>query len=383
MASTTKIEWTDASWTPVRARRKDTGKVGWHCERVSPACTHCYAAAHNRRALPGCGTGLDYVRSSRDQVDIFIDELTLLQPLKWKRPRKVFVCSMTDLFAEFVPFEMVDRVFAVMALCPQHTFQVLTKRPERMAEYLNDWHPDWDRAFPDDADIDIGGTHLTSKRDITDEYATVAKDWPLPNVWLGTTVENQEWADKRILWLLKCPAAVRFLSVEPMLGQIYLRSGQVWCRDCETDRGDVYDRTPEPCDGKCPRIHWVICGGESGRNARPMHPDWARSLRDQCAAYGVPFFFKQWGEFFPATIVDDSRMAGGRAYDSPRGGRSSTMMRTSKRDWQQMKPGDETRGSTMLDHDTMAVKVGKKAAGRLLDGVEHSEFPSASTAAGV
>jgi protein gp37 len=128
MSENSKIEWTDASWTPVRARRKDNGKVGVACVKVSPACKNCYAERFNMRNLPVHGTGLPYTVEALDQVEIFLDEEMLLVPLKWKKPRKIFVCSQTDLFGEFVPDEMIDRVFAVMALCPQHTFQVLTKR---------------------------------------------------------------------------------------------------------------------------------------------------------------------------------------------------------------------------------------------------------------
>lgn len=135
MADRSKIEWTDASWTPIRARNVDTGKVGWHCEHVSEGCRHCYAEGINKRL----GTGLSYKPGlvGPGGAEIFRDEKMLLAPVRWKRPRMIFVCSMTDLFAEFVSDEMIDRVFAVMALCPQHTFQVLTKRPKRMREWTN------------------------------------------------------------------------------------------------------------------------------------------------------------------------------------------------------------------------------------------------------
>lgn len=298
MSDGSKIEWTDATWNPIRARRKDTGKVGWHCERVSPACAHCYAAAHNGRMLPGCGTGLDYTRYHRDQVDIFIDEPTLMQPLKWRKPRKVFVCSMTDLFGEFVPFELVDRVFSIMALASQHTFQVLTKRPERMAEYMA-------RIIKDDDDHDgeLLWKELDNHEKLWPDWSvwTVRRgrgglpfDLPLDNVWLGTTVENQEWADKRIPQLLKCDAAVRYLSCEPMLGQVDLTrvtfphghtANALDCRVSEIAKRAGIERL----NG----IDWVIAGGESGRGRRRMNLDWPRSLRDQCAAAGVPFFMKQ------------------------------------------------------------------------------------------
>lgn len=284
MSDGSKIEWTDATWNPIRARRKDTGKVGWHCERVSPACAHCYAAAHNGRMLPGCGTGLDYTRYHRDQVDIFIDEPTLLQPLKWRNARKVFVCSMTDLFGEFVPFELVDRVFAVMALAGRHTFQVLTKRPDRMAEYIDG------RAY---------GRWCEIAREMEDRLSDRTARYPLENVWLGTTVENQEWADKRIPHLMQCPAAVRFVSCEPLLGELSLLS-------VGSERWDVlHGWKPDsgPDGSNTDRIDWVIAGGESGRGRRRMNLDWPRLLRDECDRSAVAFFMKQIDKVQP--IPDD------------------------------------------------------------------------------
>jgi hypothetical protein len=135
----TKIEWADSTWNPIVARRLEDGKIGWHCEKVSPACAHCYAEAMNKRNLPGRGTGLPYDRRSRDQVEIEVHEPTLIKPYGWKRPRKIFVCSMTDLFGHFVPFGLIDRVFAAIYNCQWHTFQLLTKRTRRARDYLT--HP--------------------------------------------------------------------------------------------------------------------------------------------------------------------------------------------------------------------------------------------------
>jgi protein gp37 len=288
MAENSKIEWTDATWNPIRARRKDTGKVGWHCERVSPACRNCYAAAFNRRAMPVCGTGLDYTVPMRDMVEVFVDEKELLKPLSWKRGRMVFPCSMTDLFADFVTDEMRDRVFAVMALAKQHTFQVLTKRAARMAEYFAErWQGT--SAIPEmglPAGSPFGRDFVVEQQTLelaenlgkidpkNDDHFTVdgtskvldSFEWPLPNVWLGATVEDQQRWDERSQHLKATPAVKRFISYEPALG---------------------------PIEADLSGIDWVICGGESGRGARPMHPDWARSLRDQCKAAGVPFFMKQ------------------------------------------------------------------------------------------
>lgn len=294
MGERTGIEWTDSTWNPIRARNLATGKIGWHCEHVSEGCRNCYAESINLRL----GTGLPFKPGHRGDYGIFLDEKMLLSPLRWKKPRRIFVNSMSDTFAEFVKDEWIDRMFAVMALCPEHTFQVLTKRPERMLDYMS-------------AIANRGGT------------------FPLPNVWLGTSAEDQAAADERIPLLLQTPAAVRFVSLEPLLGPIKLADAIMpWVFD-ELRRRIINDKQPHPRDGK---LDWVIVGGESGPNARPMHPEWARDIRDQCAAAGLPYFFKQWGAF---SYVD----AIGVPAIVPR-------------------------------------RVGKHTAGRLLDGIEHNGMPS-------
>ena len=311
MAENSKIEWTDASWNPIVAVDRKTGKVGWHCEKVSEGCRNCYAAAINHRNLPGRGTGLPYTRSSRDKVRIEIHEKTLLAPLKWRKPRMVFVCSMSDLFAEFVSDEQIQAVFGLMSSCGQHTFQVLTKRPERMAEWFeSNTLSECQAEFVVRTEGREWRTQcrgLDRLRDTSAINGSGGNSWPLPNVWLGCSVEGQEQADKRIPHLLRCPAAVRFLSCEPLLGPIDLfandehheleegfpEGGFLHTSDC-----------PGFCDYACggqeyegKSIDWVIVGGESGHNARPMHPDWARSIRDKCQTAEVPFFFKKCGEW--------------------------------------------------------------------------------------
>ena len=188
----TNIQWTDETWNPIRAQHRETQAMGWHCERISKGCENCYAETLNQRQRFGIGTGLPYTQPSRDKVDIVLDAGVLEKPLRWRKPRQVFVCSMTDLFGEWVPDVMLHRVFSVMALTPHITYQVLTKRPERMRDYLSSG---------------VGAI----------------ADWPLPNVWLGVSVEDQRAANKRIPILLDTPAAVRFLSCEPLLGPVDIR----------------------------------------------------------------------------------------------------------------------------------------------------------------
>jgi protein gp37 len=214
-------------------------------------------------------------------------EKQLDEPLRWRKVRHVEVVpSMSDLFHEQVPFEFVDKVFAVMALSPQHTFQILTKRPERMRDYATN-------GFGRLADAII-----RMRRERGDHSAVVplphvqpgAPWWPLPNVWLGTSVEDQRAADERIPHLLNTPAAVRFLSCEPLIGPVRITRFLAAC-------GDPEHRHTGRCESYFPgeRVGWVIAGGESGPKHRPMNSDWARSLRDQCVRADVPFFFKQWG----------------------------------------------------------------------------------------
>lgn len=272
MSTNSSIQWTDATWNPI---------VG--CSRVSAGCRNCYAetmagrlAAMNQRAYQEVvkspdGYSLRYGPKSTWNGKTFLVESALTQPLHWKKPRRVFVCSMSDLFHEANPFGWIDKVFAVMALCPQHTFQVLTKRPERLAKYV-------DRMEGEIVDL-------------------AQVPWPLPNVWLGTSVENQKAADERIPHLLRCRAAVRFLSVEPMLWFVDLTRISLGA-----DSGDCLNHVATDIwtgAGDKKRnwggVHWVIVGGESGPKARPCNVEWVRSIVCQCKAAGVPVFVKQLG----------------------------------------------------------------------------------------
>lgn len=264
MSDRSAIEWTDATWNPV------TG-----CTKVSPGCDHCYAETFAERWR---GTSGHYFEGGFD-VQLRPDKLTL--PLRWRRPRRVFVNSMSDLFHKDVPDEYVAQVFAVMALAPRHTFQVLTKRHGRMRSLLND--DQFVRAVWNET-IELGGG--------------IDAAWPLPNVWLGVSVEDQQRADLRVPALLGTPAAVRFLSCEPLLGLVSLdlvRYVDTGCRGCSGLTSPEHEPTCGVEPGDHWGIDWVIVGGESGLGSRPMHPDWARILRNQCTEAGVPFLFKQWG----------------------------------------------------------------------------------------
>lgn len=309
----TPIEWTDVVWNPT------TG-----CDRVSSGCDNCYALTMAKRlkGMEGKRIALGLLdparakyqadgdpRTSGPGFGVAIHPQTLDEPYSWRQPRKVFVNSMSDLFHARVPVEFIQRVFAVMADTPQHTYQVLTKRASRLPKIA----------------------HLL--------------DWP-PNVWLGTSVENARVLH-RVDDLRKVPAEVRFLSCEPLLG---------------------------PLPGlDLSGIGWVIGGGESGPKARPMHPDWVRSLRDRCVAAGVPFFFKQHGEWAPIGPLygdsDDVEDAHTEAVHlEVHEGRQVIQMEPdgSIVDPQEYQPGLGT---------WLMAKVGKKAAGRRLDGRTWDEFP--------
>jgi len=300
MSDTTTIEWTDRTWNPV------TG-----CTKVSAGCDHCYAETMHER-FNG--------RGSFALVTAHPDRFTA--PLTWRRPAKVFVNSMSDLFHEDVTDDVIVRVWATMALAPRHTFQVLTKRHGRMRSLLSSGA--FRARVADEAYLLAMGERGLSDRtaaDAREAYLALgpvfadpsrvarALPWPLPNVWVGVSAEDQRWADIRVPALLSTPAAVRWVSAEPLLGPLsvarYLRG---------------VDGEYDTCGGRA--LDWLVVGGESGPGARPMDPSWPLALRDECADAGVPYLFKQWGA-----------------------------------------------------HDATGKRVGKKAAGRELDGAVHDGYP--------
>ena len=276
----TDISWTDATWNPVRG-----------CSRVSPGCDNCYAMGQAHRfAGPGKPyDGLTTIR--RGKVDWtgkarFIPG-ALTEPMRWKKPRRIFVNSMSDLFHHSLTNEEIAAVFGVMAVCPQHTFQVLTKRPDRMLEWFrwaNSWAFDRVLCHADDA---LKGSGIAYAHLAWGGRGGRPPIWPLQNVWLGVSVEDQATADKRIPLLLETPAAVRFISAEPLLERVDLRYSAFNGAD-----------SLESLAG----LDWVIVGGESGHGARPCHVQWIRSIVQQCKDASVACFVKQLGGL-PVDIV--------------------------------------------------------------------------------
>ena len=319
----TKIEWTDETWNPIRARNRETGRAGHFCIHTSPGCANCYAEPMQARLF---GNPIRYAAQDAEKVEIFLHQHALEQPSRWKRPRRIFVCSMTDLFLLNHPADMIGAVLTRIAINPQHSFQVLTKRPERGFNCIT-------HAF--------GAT-------------------PPPNLWHGVSVEDRE-RKGRIDVLREIPAAVRFLSLEPLI----------------EDLGEL----------DLAGIGWVIVGGESGPGARPMHPDWARSIRDQCQAAGVPFFFKQWGAWLPGENRHYNQREKERGMSEVAWHQNGVWGTIEpERAWRArgryvMWEPDGTlhrygeRAGNYFPVSAWATRVGKKRAGRLLDGREWNEMP--------
>lgn len=289
----TSIQWTEATYNPLRARLTDsiTGeiRIGWHCEHASAGCTNCYAAQINKGFFQ-LGTKLPYTRPSREKVEVFLDEQVLQQPLRWKKPRMIFVCSMTDLFGEWHTDEMLLEVFDVIRQCEArengHTFQLLTKRAERMFDFCSRLRFDA---------TGRGYLYLTEGR----RESGYAFTNHLKHCWMGVSVEDQKNADERIPWLLKTPAAVRWVSYEPALGPVSFSN---WL-PAHIGRSDHFAE-----DTNGPAIDWIVFGLESGPNARPGDVQWARDTISQCRAAGIPPFIKQFGAV-PMMREDEWRAA--------------------------------------------------------------------------
>lgn len=285
MTDGTGIQWTDTTWNPVRG-----------CSRVSEGCRNCYA---EKVAAQFGGPGMPYdglTTDGRWNGTVRVVKEHLDDPIRWRRPRRIFVNSMSDLFHEALSDAAVDRIFGVMIKAWWHTFQVLTKRPERMKAYL--------------ARID-GGRHVyaAAQEFPWPKWAMRAVDrgedrsgWPIPNVWLGVSVEDQATADERIPLLLRTPAAVRFVSYEPALGPVDFANVEL--------SGGRLINALNPSDALVPvggpRLDWVIVGGESGPGARPCDVAWIRQVVGQCHAASVPVFVKQLGAFAMSDARDEA-----------------------------------------------------------------------------
>jgi len=292
------------------------------------------------------------------------------KPLRWKKPRNIFVNSMSDLFHPSLSNEDIAAVFGVMAAAPQHTFQVLTKRLVRMLAWF-EWATGDGRGRVAAAAMErvsMHGRHCI-------RVAGPAPAWPLPNVMLGASIEDQPAADERIPLLLQTPAAVRFVSMEPLLSAVDLPG--VWPM-CNAETKAQHD---EECGGGmfCEEValDWVICGGESGPRARPMHPDWARSIRDQCVAAGVPFLFKGWGRWSPP--IAGTGFGTGAA-------KCELVLNTGKRYAFPFKSKASEHRPTNEEYLTMLPRhlaaIGKKAAGRELDGRTWDGMPTTTNTGG-
>jgi protein gp37 len=275
----TKISWTQTTWNPV---------VG--CSRVSDGCRHCYAERMDKRIRAAHDQEFREWSAPNAAYNVRLHPERLEQPLHWKKPRMVFVNSMSDLFHDAIPAIFITRVFAVMASTPEHTYQILTKRQYRLEALLNE------EQFQDDIENIMG------------EYTHADFVYPLPNVWLGVSVENQRAADERIPLLLQTPAAIRFLSCEPLLESVDLSKWTGETRDFGSWSASQAQSSRS--------ISWVICGGESGPNHREMNPDWARYIRDQCQAAGVAFWYKQNSGYRPQA---DTKLDGVEWHQFPEG----------------------------------------------------------------
>lgn len=360
MAEHSTIEWTDATWNVI------TG-----CSVLSKGCTNCYA-------MRLAGTRLQHHPSraglTRDSAagpvwtgEVRFNEEWLDQPSRWRKPRRIFVCAHGDLFHESVPDAWIDRVFIAMQGAQHHTFQVLTKRAERMRRYLQRFQP----SPPRDGYISRDG--VESNRSPAGWPLFHPARWPLPNVWLGVSVEDQTSAESRIPELLATPAAVRWCSAEPLLGPIDLASIEV-SRQAQPNEfrqvnatielnalagTRITDLGFEHAGGQ--RLDWVVAGGESGPDARPAHPEWFRTLRDQCAATHTAFHFKQWGSWTPGENVERTT------------GTVNTAFLVDDR-WH-MHFLNLATDHGHIDDQPDLYHVGKKAAGRHLDGRTHDDWP--------
>ncbi|MCG5239546.1 phage Gp37/Gp68 family protein [Azospirillum doebereinerae] len=350
------------------------------CSRASEGCRNCYAAAiahrfgHKGNGIWAGLTDLDPAGVPRFNGTLRFVWPALRAPIKAKRSRVYFVCDMADLFHARVPDDWIDQVFAMMALCRHHLFLLLTKRPDRMRRYLTDpktpgriaFHADVLGLLPGRA----AALHHANGPDVDDTLP----NWPLPNVWTGATVEDQAAANERVPELLGVPSVLRFLSVEPMLGPVDLTALEALFWDVSDHEGRRNALTGElyipGCAGESsrtltggPRLGWVIAGGESGPNARPCHPDWFRDLRDDCVEAGVPFFFKQWGEWAPGECG---------SHPPTRTERTAELINDA---WAYGSMTPQASRELHRDDEPDLYRLSKRGAGRVFDGVTWGQVP--------
>lgn len=378
----TKIEWTNL----LPGYKGETWNPFPGCNKVSPACDHCWAERMANRLAANPKTAHIYKELITDgKWNGNVRKLTykafelgdgykypeIYDPIRWRKARLVAVNLMGDSFHEKMSDWQIDLMMGIAVLNPKHIFQFLTKRSERLKDYFS---------TPKDELIERWGKAVWNIGLCEDEAAAYCyvcnrldHEWPAKNIWIGVSVENQEQASKRIPDLLEIPAAVRFISAEPMLGPISL--------DFSTTNFIHNTLTGEfLCEGMnetciSTKIDWVICGGESGPKARPMHPDWVKSLRDQCKSAGTPFFFKQWGEWIPEHKPKDGEptcIVCGCTWSNACEGGCHWLENTGMNDICSC-CGNARAGK--LEDESLVFRVGKKKAGRLLDGAEYNEYP--------
>lgn len=335
MGDKTGISWTDASWNCIRG-----------CSRVSEGCRHCYAETMAGRFSD---EGMPYYQLAKrtktgakwtGKID-FIPE-HLLDPVRWQKPRRIFVNSMSDIFHENLSFEHIAAIFAVMLIAKRHTFQVLTKRAKRMREWFQ-----WAGRLTMPELIGFAYRALEGHPGELKTLTRADKElgaytWPLPNVWIGVSTENQEAADERIPDLIACPAVVRFLSCEPLIGPLVLQGDSV------SIAGGTHARMYLRGVSGDIRIHWVIAGCESGPGMRPCHHSWLRSLREQCQAADTRYFLKQ---------ATGAQEGGHRLYPSGQAARSEVV------DVVKAGKGSKTKPGGVIERP-------------YLDGFQHQEFPA-------
>lgn len=363
MGAFSHIAWTDATWN-----------ITSGCTKVSPGCKFCYA---KHQSWPRLAKAPGNAYTGREFEDVQFHPERLDMPIRWQRPRKIFVNSLSDLFHEKLTDDQIATVFVAMAMADQHIFQVLTKRSERAAAWFkaHDFKSclaAFDRTVPREL-LQMSSALRRGRQKLS------AKNWPLPNVWMGVSAEDQAHYDERLPHLMSMPAAVRWISAEPLLGPIDLRLNRIYATAFSgpQHRIQMFESYVKNA------LHWVVAGGESGWTPRPMHPDWARSLRDQCSGTNIRYFFKQWGGFRPvaafADSTEDIMKAAGATADQIVEAKSPYIVVTAAGETLQLPVPEwaEYRMASACEAPWLMKKVHRGAEeDRTLDGKLHQEYPT-------